>query len=412
MSAASESEESTVPAEYLEIEVRGERVPLGFVEEGSRVCLAATSRSAQWPTEVLRTGTARLRQAGRRWDGSATLVTDSAERERWLRLFRLRYGEERFQRWYAHAARLVVIDPNAPDRLEATAPYDRWLESEFDLIAGEYDRHIFGNRINRLLRDRSLELLRSVFRGAPRLLEVGCGSGTETLPLLQEGHEVVCVDVSQQMLDVVRGKARAAGVSERLTTVHGRARDVGTLAGEWTSGFDGGYSTYGALNCEEDLSGLPGALYGLLRPGSAFLAGVYNRWCTFELFGYGITGSWRRAVGRWGRPIRVGSSRFCIDVFAASPPEFERLFRPWFVRERVEAVPVFLPPSDLVRYVGPFAARFDRLARWDRAMGRRWPFWALGDHFLMVLRRTPGRTPLLVPAGPPDRAPADRGGAG
>jgi len=32
---------------------------------------------------------------------------------------------------------------------------------------------------------------------------------------------------------------------------------------------------------------------------------------------------------------------------------------------------------------------FERFARWDRAVGGRWPFRLLGDHFLMTLRRRP-----------------------
>ena len=77
-----------------------------------------------------------------------------------------------------------------------------------------------------------------------------------------------------------------------------------------------------------------------------------------------------------------------MDVFAHSTGDFERLFAPWFSVERIEGVPVVLPPSDLVAYSEKFSRHFDTLARWDARLGRFGPFRHLGDHFLMTLVRT------------------------
>jgi hypothetical protein len=57
----------------------------------------------------------------------------------------------------------------------------------------------------------------------------------------------------------------------------------------------------------------------------------------------------------------------------------------------MEAVPVLLPPSDLVGYAERFSGRWDQLARLDHWLARRWPFRALGDHFLMTFARAAER---------------------
>ncbi|EQD54138.1 Methyltransferase type 11 domain protein, partial [mine drainage metagenome] len=234
--------------------------------------------------------------------------------------------------------------------------YYGWLESEFDLIAWDYDRHILGNRMNRLLRDRSLAELQRILEGRSSVLEIGCGSGMETLELLKAGHSVVAVDISARMLEVVQRKARGAGVADRLRVHRLRARDLGTLVPEYGSTtFHGGFSTYGALNCEPDLGPVARALGRLLPEGAPFLAGVYNRWCAFEIIAYALTGRIGRAMGRWRDPVQVGSSRFCVDVVAYSAPQMRRLFRDDFRLERTEGVPVVLPPSDLVRYAEIFS---------------------------------------------------------
>jgi len=377
----------------LELDLPTGIVPLGFAREGADLFLVGRDRSARWPTQVLRVGEARIRLNGVPTRGAVEMITDPAERSRVLGLFRERYGEPDFERWYARPARVLRVRIGAPPPdFGVVDHYHDWLRAEFDNVAEEYDRHITGNRINRLLRDRSLSELRRAFPGAHRLVEVGCGSGMETLPLLEDGHEIVVVDISSRMLDVVREKARRSGVGERLETVHGTAAQLPSLVDRWGSEtFDGGYSTYGALNCEANLVPVADALGRLLRPRARLVAGVYNRYCLFEILGYGLTGRWSRAAGRLRTPIPVGTSRFCVDVFAFSVRDFSRRFGRRFSVERVQGVPVVLPPSDLVAYAERFGTGFERLARWDETVGTRWPFRLFGDHFLMTLRRKEGR---------------------
>jgi ubiquinone/menaquinone biosynthesis C-methylase UbiE len=54
---------------------------------------------------------------------------------------------------------------------------------------------------------------------AARVLELGCGTGRYTLPLLAQGHSVTAVDVSANSLRVLRELAKQAGVSDRLVTL-------------------------------------------------------------------------------------------------------------------------------------------------------------------------------------------------
>ena len=378
-------------------------LPLGFVRQVGVVYLVARDRSAAWPVDALRKGRATVRLDGEERSGTVDLIVDPAEKRRVLSLFEAKYGPDRFARWYASPARVLAVTlADLPPASTPEAGYRHWLEAEFDNVADDYDRHITGNRMNRLLRERSLATLRSTFERSRHLLEIGCGSGMETLPLLQEGHEIVAVDLSERMLEVVRAKARREGVSERLRTVHGTAGGLASLLPEFGAGsFDGAYSTYGAMNCEEDLGSVPQPLHALLGDRRRFLAGVYNRWCAVEVIGYALAGQGHRALGRLGRPIRVGSSRFCVDVYAYSAHEFAGIFRPWFVPVRWQAAPFALPPSDLTTYAEKFSRKFDRLARWDAALARYPPFRSLGDHFLMVLERTgPGATPAHEPSAP------------
>ena len=377
-------------ADSLQLRTPGGWVSLGFVHEPETIYLVARSRAAQWPIELLRTGRAELHLPDRRAVGTPHLVSEPENRGRILDLFREKYGPEKFARWYDHPARVlrVSLSGGAGPTGAGSPAYYSWLEAEFDNVAEDYDHHITGNRMNRLLRDRSLAIFRRRFVRCHRLIEIGCGSGMETLPLLETGHEVLAIDISSRMLATVRQKAQRAGVGERLKTRRLAARELHRLVEEGSSGsFDAAYSTYGALNCEPDLSSIPPSLAKLLVPGAPFVAGVYNRWCLFELAGYSLSLQPGLAFSRRSNPVPVGASRFCVDVYAYSAREFIELFRPQFQLEAVEGVPVFLPPSNLTGYAERFSRHFDRLAAWDARLGRHWPFSRLGDHFLMTYTR-------------------------
>ena len=61
-----------------------------------------------------------------------------------------------------------------------------------------------------------------------RVLELGCGTGRITLPLVKDGHHVVGVDISSRMLDVLERKARQSlsdGERTRLVVANANMRD-------------------------------------------------------------------------------------------------------------------------------------------------------------------------------------------
>jgi 2-polyprenyl-3-methyl-5-hydroxy-6-metoxy-1,4-benzoquinol methylase len=64
---------------------------------------------------------------------------------------------------------------------------------------------------------------------AARILEVGCGAGLLAVDLARRGYVVEAVDTSPAMVDLARGHAAAAGVTDRLTV---RLGDAHALPGE------------------------------------------------------------------------------------------------------------------------------------------------------------------------------------
>ncbi len=362
-------------------------VTLAYVTDGLDYILISNDFKNRWPSEILRESRALISIGKRKEEGIARLITEPNRKKLALSKFAKKYGQEYVNSYFNNPNRFIAVTPSEVNQASESGYYE-WLEDEFDNIADEYDRHIFGNRVNKLLRNRSVSLMRDVFGKGKNLLEIGCGTGTETLQLLADGNEITATDISARMLESLKRKASEQGLAEQLRTYKVRAASIKeVVADDPGKQFDGIYSTYGALNCETSLAGIPEQIHSLMKDGGKFVAGVYNRFCLSETLLYLITLQFRKAYDRTRRFSYEGHSRFCVDIYSYSTREFLSHFIEGFTLNRIEGVPVIIPPSNLADYVEQFAAHFGVIDSIDRFIGRKWPFSHLGDHFLCVLNK-------------------------
>jgi SAM-dependent methyltransferase len=106
---------------------------------------------------------------------------------------------------------------------DARAAYDG-LAPAYDLFTGGHDHAAWAGLLERLaLQHRP---------AGRRLLDVGCGTGSALVPMLERGYDAVGVDVSPRMLDIARDKV---GESVRLIAADMRALpDVGEFDLVWS----------------------------------------------------------------------------------------------------------------------------------------------------------------------------------
>ena len=258
------------------------------------------------------------------------------------------------------------------------------LEAAFDGVAKHYDQHILGNPINTWLRYVSVGMLKQLFKPGSVVLEVGCGTGTETLSLARHGITVLASDISGRMLEVLEEKARREGLPDRIITLHCRAAELKDKVN--ALGFDkidGAYSTYGAINTEPKLDDLFRGLHSLLKEEGILVLGVWNKYSIYELLGYLLRGRPGLAFARLRNPVPIGRSRFCVASNAYSVASLDEHVGPFFKLKSIFGVVILLPPSNLIRYLprGRWLAFYRRL---DLQLGRVFPFNRMGDHFLAV----------------------------
>ena len=360
-------------------------VPLRFAEVNGRPHVLYSAESPpEWVSQATESALVHWSVGHRRYVGTARAVKDPAEMHTRVRpVFEAKYGRDQLSRWFG-------TDVGCVELLESRDgfPYYRGVEALFDKSAPKYDAAVRSNPFDQYLRTVALEILQRRFVPGDLVLELGCGTGLETIPLAEAGVEVVALDISGGMLRELNRKAQAASVDNRVETRQGAIRDLSRILSDFGPGsFDGAFSHFGALNCELHLNSVPEALYRLVKPHGLLSLGIWNRTCLSEEVLFGITFRPRRAFARFQSSVPVGSSRFGVPVFPYSPGEIKRLFAPFFSLEGAVGASVLMPPYNLGRRIVPHPSLVRLLEAGDRLVRRRRFFRYLGDHFIVDFRR-------------------------
>ena len=206
------------------------------------------------------------------------------------------------------------------------------------------------------------------------------------LALAEEGRKVVALDVAPAMVNRIRQKAAAVGLSQAITARVLPAARLSELA--HLGLFDGAYASFGVLNAEPDLSAVAAGLADVLPADTYFVTSIMSRICWWELAWFGLHLQPWRALRRWRHwaEASIGAGQMVPTQFYL-PSSIAKCFSPAFRVERKMALPLLLPPPYLDHLYRRFKQLFGRLQPLEGALRGRFPFYAFGDHFLLVLRR-------------------------
>jgi ubiquinone/menaquinone biosynthesis C-methylase UbiE len=269
------------------------------------------------------------------------------------------------------------------------------IHAAFSRYAPEYDEDHASNPIARWTRRRNLAILNAAFASGSHVLEIGCGTGTEAIHLARRGVRVLATDAAPGMVDVVRSKLEPSGAAHDVAhLVQAQvlsASRLGRLVQDRARRFDGAYSSFGPLSCEPDLQGVLDDLARLVRPGGRVVISLLTRFCLWETAWYLLHGDQATALRRWGgraqATVRDQWRELRVPVHYWGARDVRAMALRHFKVESQMALPWLVPPQ----YLGGLVRRFPRLfrlaARVDRRLAHLWPFYALGDHYVIVLVR-------------------------
>lgn len=280
----------------------------------------------------------------------------------------------------------------------------------FDAVAAEYDDTFSFTGVGRWYRAALREWLEAAFPSGSHVLELGCGTGEDTVWLASRGVHVTAVDASAAMLEVARAKvARARAHAavrfvladladlrwpERLpvprhTLVAEPAPPLAEVPASATAPFHGALAAFGVLNCLDGPARMAVArtLAALVHRGARVILVVMGPLCPWEIAWHLLRGRPGAAARRWrsGACARVGDGE--VQVWYPSPRRLAREFGNEFAVVGIAGIGALLPPPYLEPLVRRRPSVFQRLARLERRWSATFPWTWLNDHYLLALER-------------------------
>lgn len=245
----------------------------------------------------------------------------------------------------------------------------------YDAIAPLYDSQV---QADAAVRQVLWQHYARLFRPGMRVLDVGCGTGTDAIFLARLGVHVTAVDISPGMLAQSERKVRAAGLSHMVTA---RLLPVSDLAALPSISFDGIISAYAVLNTVADLAFFSAAAARLLRPHGRLVMHMLNPRSTWDLLADGLHHRGPR-TGAGGSPserlVPIGGLPVSHSLWN-SDETYRRYFARHFRLVRSYGMGAFAPPAQ--RRL-PLALR-SVLPILERRIGR-WPCWRRWGRFFVL----------------------------
>lgn len=260
----------------------------------------------------------------------------------------------------------------------------------FDRLAPAYDALVSGDTFRHQRAQAQAALLRWIAPGS-RVLEIGCGTGLDTVFLAGIGARVVACDPSEEMLSRTRRRLDELGVGDRagmlLCGLQELPRFLDAL--DHAEGFDAIVSNFGALNCVPSLDALGALGRRHLRPGGTVVIGLIGRSCLLETVYFTLRGEGANAVRRRGASAKVPVAGIEVPTFFHRRRDVAAALGDGFSAGGTVGLGVVVPPpyleprwQQLPRPVRRAVAGIDRfIAAWPLVNH-------LGDHTLMCWEKS------------------------
>jgi ubiquinone/menaquinone biosynthesis C-methylase UbiE len=249
-----------------------------------------------------------------------------------------------------------------------------------------FDAIYSGNTIVQYKRERVRDVVRRYVPKGWHMLELNCGTGEDAIFFAQNGYTVHATDISQGMLEKAAEKAQQKGIQDKVSFEQCSYTNLASLA-EGRQ-YDAVFSNFGGLNCTNELDKVLLSFNTVLKPGGIACLVILPKFCLPETLLI-LKGKFRTATRRFfsskGRRAHIEGEYFTCWYY--NPSYVKRILKTGFSVESVEGLCVFVPPS----YIDHFAEKYPRMFRFLRNVELRlksaWPWRALGDYYIIVLRK-------------------------
>jgi SAM-dependent methyltransferase len=253
--------------------------------------------------------------------------------------------------------------------------------SPFDGLAEHYDTSFSDSLLGRTLRAAVWRRVQPHLGRARSALDLGCGTGIDTVALATAGLDVMAVDASEEMVRMAKHRCTRHEVVAQIESCDLMSLD--TLE-ECNGPFDLVLSNFGPLNCVNDLGDAMRQIAVRLAPDGILIATIMGRFVPWEwlwMTASGHPGKGFRRLRRGGVPWRSMTVRYYSPsaIRAAAESAGLRI-------RRLVALGALLPISEAGGWINRKPRLLQVLDRIERRLEAVPPLGWLADHILVEVQ--------------------------
>ena len=219
------------------------------------------------------------------------------------------------------------------------------MTNKFDNIAPEYDSHFTYSKIGKKQRSLVYKHLESILPQDKswNILEINAGTGEDSLWLANKGHNVLCTDISEGMMEQARSKKTNVNLTFKTLDINNINENT------FEKKFDLIFSNFGGINC---LS--PDELDSFLKKSNALLSNsgrlvlvIMPKNCLWENLFFSLKREWLK-VGRRKQEFaiaNVGEEK--VKTYYFNPSDLEFMTEALYKDKTAKPIGLFIPPSYL-----------------------------------------------------------------
>ncbi len=267
------------------------------------------------------------------------------------------------------------------------------VEKLFDESVHDYERFYSQSAVNKRLRNIIWNEIDKIFKPGDIVLDIGCGTGIDTLHMAERGIKVVAADISSKMLICTYKKVRLKGLTDYVEILKLGTADLHCLINKRR--FNGILANFGVFNLEPDLKSLSRNLYELLTDKGIVVANIVNKCCVIEMIYFAMKRRFKDIFRRFEDNFVFNIKGERIFSRAYTPWEFYRYFKGYFKVKKMIGLNILIPPHNLEHIYAKYRKLFHIADGLERIMRISFLFQQIGDMFLLVLEKKNNRFSAL-----------------
>jgi ubiquinone/menaquinone biosynthesis C-methylase UbiE len=261
-------------------------------------------------------------------------------------------------------------------------PAFQTVATAYDRNADKYDEFIENNPNLMRMRQRVYKFVTTRLPKGSRILDLACGTGTDAVWFAQNGYSVFGVDISGEMLERAKRKAKELNLQDhlsfaQLSYTELQSADIGQ--------FDLTFSNFGGLNCVSDMKLVADSVRPLMKPNGRVIWALMPPFCLWESAML-LRGKFKLATRRFSGKSTVFKEGLNYPVHYYTPRQVADAWGRDHQLESVEALSVITPPATNKDFALKRPRLFQTLGRLDDLLAPRFPFKFWGDFTIVSLR--------------------------